>query len=269
MKTLITCRSLAALLTILSVHLYGLSGECIAGNAGSGECIGVARSFALILSSSVGPGCFSSDFLKNDRGIINQSGPACEYGLVEADTFPGNRSSAQESLSTSLIKEGDKTRRKVRLWSPEELKRVLEAQSEPMDDGSGRLKEQKNARLAMLCSLLFPGLGQLYAGKPYKAALAMGIETFYLGQILLNYRYAKREERLRDRYPRDSYEYYRHDIWVDEYKARTVDWMWWTGGAIFLIVVDAYVDAHLYDMEVNLRADAAAGRIECTLGLNF
>jgi len=121
----------------------------------------------------------------------------------------------------------------------------------------------------MLCSLLFPGLGQLYAGRPDKAVLAMGIESFYLGQILLNHRYAKREEKLRDRYPRGSYEYNRHNIWVDEYKARTVDWIWWAGGAIFLIVVDAYVDAHLYDMDVDLRADAGRKRVECSVGMKF
>ncbi len=40
-------------------------------------------------------------------------------------------------------------------------------------------------------------------------------------------------------------------------------------GAIFLIIVDAYVDAHLYDMNVDVNAGIRDDRIECGLGLKF
>jgi len=180
-----------------------------------------------------------------------------------------NREESSINSDTTLMQKKSSPDTTSAIWGPERLKTLLQAQSVGLDTRSGRIKEEKNARLAMLCSLLFPGLGQLYNERPIKAAIAMGIETFYLGQILLNYRYAKREERLRDRYPPESYEYYVHNVWVDEYKARAVDWIWWSGGAIFLIIVDAYVDAHLYDMNVDVNAGIRDDRIECGLGFKF
>jgi len=170
---------------------------------------------------------------------------------------------------TGLVRRRSSPDTATAIWGPERLKTLLQVQSLGLDSRTGKIKEEKNARLAMIYSLLFPGLGQLYNERPFKAALAMGIETFYLSQILLNYRYASREEKLRDRYPPESYEYYVHNVWVDEYKARAVDWIWWSGGAIFLIVVDAYVDAHLYDMNVDVNAGIRADRLECSLGFRF
>jgi len=180
-----------------------------------------------------------------------------------------NREESSINSDTTLMQKKSSPDTTSAIWGPDRLKILLKAQSVGLDTRSGRIKEEKNARLAMLCSLLFPGLGQLYNERPIKAAIAMGIETFYLGQILLNYRYAKREERLRDRYPPESYEYYVHNVWVDEYKARAVDWIWWSGGAIFLIIVDAYVDAHLYDMNVDIGAGIKDDRVECSLGFKF
>ena len=155
-----------------------------------------------------------------------------------------------------------------RQWTPVELKEILSEQAVTLSRKGG-WKERKNPRLAMLCAILFPGLGQMYNEKPLKATIAMGIETYYLSQILLNHRYAKREEAVRDRYLPGTYHYNNHDLWVEEYKNRAVDWIWWSGGAIFLIVVDAYVDANLFDMRMHVSARAKDDGVECTFGFAF
>jgi len=170
------------------------------------------------------------------------------------------------SMNSDTSKIG--TKEKVPQWTSVELKKILKEQSASLS-AKGGMGKKKNGRIAMLCSLLFPGLGQMYDEKPIKATIAMGIETYYLSQILLNYRYAKREERIRDSYSPTSYHYRNHDIWVEEYKKRVVDWMWWSGGAIFLIVVDAYVDANLYDMRMHVSAEAKGDGVACTFNFAF
>lgn len=138
-------------------------------------------------------------------------------------------------------------------WTIMELKEVLNRETGAVPEGAG-WKKKKNARVAMLCALVFPGLGQMYNEKPYKAVLAMGLETFYLSQILFKYRAEARERKLRDSYDRYlegdeiNPNWYYHDIWYNEYKEQKIDWVWWSAGLLVALIFDAYVDAHLHDM---------------------
>jgi hypothetical protein len=135
-----------------------------------------------------------------------------------------------------------------------ELKEVLRRETGREVRGETGWKKKKNARIAMLCALVFPGLGQMYNERPYKAVLAMGLETFYLSQILFKYRDEVRQRELRDR--EEKYleggvlnpEWLRHDIWYNEYKEQKIDWVWWSAGVLVALIFDAYVDAHLHDM---------------------
>ncbi len=138
-------------------------------------------------------------------------------------------------------------------WTILELKEVLNRETGVIPEDAG-WKKKKNARVAMLCALVFPGLGQMYNEKPYKAVLAMGLETFYLSRILFKYRAEVRERKLRDSYDRYLEEdeinpnWYYHDIWYNEYKEQKIDWIWWSAGLLVALIFDAYVDAHLHDM---------------------
>jgi hypothetical protein len=142
-------------------------------------------------------------------------------------------------------------------WTKEELKNVLTEQSGIMPEGTAQ--KSKNARVAMLCTLLFPGLGQMYNERPFKAIIAMGVETFYVSQILLNHRNSRRAERRRDRLPYGSSEWKRQDWWIDEYKERRLDWIWWSSGVLVVLMLDSYIDAHLYDMNVRVEGMALEG----------
>lgn len=151
------------------------------------------------------------------------------------------------------------------IWTMEELEEVLSDESAEEVFGGTSWQRRKNSRVAMLCSLLFPGLGQLYNERPLKTAVALGVSTFYLSRILLNYRYMKRAEKLRDSYPAPGSEnatlpslqlWYNQDLWVQEYKERTIDWIWWSGAMVVVLVVDAYIDAHLHDMRFKLEGSS-------------
>jgi hypothetical protein len=154
-------------------------------------------------------------------------------------------------------------------WTMDALKTVLDTETIGYKGGAV-YRQRKSGRVAMMCALLCPGLGQMYNEKPVKAAIAAGVEYFYLSQILLNRRYHAREVDIRDSYPlkpNPSSEWLFHDSWVKEYWERSVDWTWWSGAAIVAIIVDAYVDAHLDDM--HFKMEASGGEDGVQLGLVF
>jgi hypothetical protein len=137
------------------------------------------------------------------------------------------------------------------VWPMDELKRVLVEETGGLGAGA-RYEERKSGRVAMVCALLVPGLGQMYNERPIKAAIALGVETFYLSHVFMNRRFWDREKDIRDAFPVASYEWRYHDRWVKEYWERSVDWIWWSSAVVLAVVIDAYVDAHLDDMRFRI-----------------
>jgi hypothetical protein len=146
------------------------------------------------------------------------------------------------------------------VWKMDELKRVLGDETGTPVPGM-KYHERKSGRVAMACALLVPGLGQIYNEKPLKAAIALGVETFYLSRISMNRRYWAREKIVRDAFSVDDSRWTIHDRWVEEYWERSVDWIWWSGAALLVIVIDAYVDAHLDDMRFHVEPRGMEGGI--------
>ena len=167
-------------------------------------------------------------------------------------------------------------------WTAEELKTVIGEQTEPALEGT-KWQRHKNAKVAMLCALLVPGLGQLYNEKGLKAGIAMGIETFYLSKILVNSKNAARAKNNRDAL--DEYipyetaegdtvwvlnqEWQSYDWWYEEYNERVKDWVWWSAATLFIIVIDAYIDAHLHDMRFKIEAAPADKKISMSYNFRF
>lgn len=152
-------------------------------------------------------------------------------------------------------------------WTMDELKTILTR--ETGEKTVGGYREPKNGRLAMLCALLVPGLGQMYDEEPLKAAIAAGAETYYMSQILLNLRYSAREKKLRGQFPVGSYEWNFHDAFAEEYRQRSVDYRWWTGGVMLIAIIDAYVDAHLFDMRFKVKPAASGDRVGFEIALDY
>jgi len=154
------------------------------------------------------------------------------------------------------------------LWTMDELKRVLGEETGGLREGTV-YRERKNGRVAMACAVLIPGLGQMYNEKPLKAAIALGLESYYLNQIAMNRRLREREKILRDADPAGSASWKNHDRWVTEYGERSVDWIWWSGAVILAVVIDAYVDAKLDDMRFKVEARASEDNVGVSLLVRY
>ena len=59
------------------------------------------------------------------------------------------------------------------------------------------------------------------------------------------------------------------DWWYEEYNERVKDWVWWSAATLFIIVIDAYIDAHLHDMRFKIEAAPADKKIRMSYNFNF
>ena len=92
---------------------------------------------------------------------------------------------------------------------------------------------------AALRSFLLPGWGQAYVGSPLKAVIYGGIEqTLIFGIYKQDHLYRKYKGR-EDFRRADSFRNYRNRMG------------WYLAGALIVSMLDAYVDAHLYDFDVS------------------
>ena len=92
----------------------------------------------------------------------------------------------------------------------------------------------KSPRGAMIRSLVVPGWGQFYNGKWFKGIVVIGTEV----GIVANAYYL--DNKLDQSTTEYEQEFYRDN--------RNLSY-WWLGAAILLSMLDAYVDAHLYDFD--------------------
>jgi len=108
-------------------------------------------------------------------------------------------------------------------------------------------RKAKNPTGAMLRSIIFPGWGQWYNGKHFKAVLVFGAEA---GIIANTIRQNQKVQASKSDLEREFY--------LENRRLSN----WWLAGAILLSTIDAYVDAHLYhfDESPNLGAGLPAVR---------
>jgi hypothetical protein len=113
-------------------------------------------------------------------------------------------------------------------------------------------ERQKSPTVAMVSSMVLPGLGQLYNGRRIKTAIAAGTFTYYLGKAWLEQKKSQEHLKARDELPRTTPE--ENALWNYEdelyqfYKESAKDYLWWSGAVWLITVLDAFVDAHLYDV---------------------
>lgn len=101
-----------------------------------------------------------------------------------------------------------------------------------------------NPARAMIMTPVFPGWGQLNADNGWRAALAFGVEAYYLSRVLMNQRKARRMQAYMPDGDPDLRLYYADQ--AEEYWELMRDNSWRAVGALFFITVDAYVGAHLH-----------------------
>jgi hypothetical protein len=96
--------------------------------------------------------------------------------------------------------------------------------------------------------MVLPGLGQAYNGRKWKAAIAFGLFTFYISNAMIQQRTANDFLNVRDNVPVGSPPWEQADQLYNFHKDSAVDYLWWAGATWFIGMLDAFIDAHLYDV---------------------
>ncbi len=111
--------------------------------------------------------------------------------------------------------------------------------------------QQKSPTGALLRSLAIPGWGQLYNRKYIKAIVVAGLETFLVVEAV---RYWDLSDQAYDLFSGEEdpslrlFYYYDYDF----YRDRRNLFLYFSGVTIFLSMIDAYVDAHLQNFDVDI-----------------
>jgi hypothetical protein len=100
---------------------------------------------------------------------------------------------------------------------------------------------------AAVLSLAVPGGGQYYNNQYVKCAVFGGAELFLIGRLVYD---TNRQNHYYDLAKNSiSMDYVDYVRKYNHYFARSQSDRWWLGTVVFLSVMDAYVDAHLYNFE--------------------
>jgi hypothetical protein len=128
------------------------------------------------------------------------------------------------------------------------IKEMLQRMGRSEVEGERLWERRKSGRVAMLSSALLPGLGQVYNGRRIKVAVMVGVASGYIAQIWLNHKAGQRARAQRDRLTPGTrlYDFQNRLSKFYEDEART--WGWWTGAVWIIGILDAWTDAHLYDI---------------------
>ena len=104
---------------------------------------------------------------------------------------------------------------------------------------------------ALLRSMVFPGWGQLYNRKYIKSLIVLAGEGYCIVEAIRNWDLA---DQAYDRFVQEedaglrSLYYYDYDFYQD----RRNLFLWLSGLAIFISMIDAYVDAHLANFDIDI-----------------
>lgn len=102
---------------------------------------------------------------------------------------------------------------------------------------------------AVLMTPLFPGWGQLYADGGWRAALAFGAEMYFWSNLLSRDRQARRDLEYAATLPEGDGGRTFAESLAAEHHEQMKDFVWWSGGALLIIALDAYVGAHLFNFD--------------------
>jgi hypothetical protein len=118
--------------------------------------------------------------------------------------------------------------------------------------------------LAIAMSIPVPGWGQLYADAPFWSVVGFAVQSWYLGNVLMERRRLERQktklQQLRsladEQIAAGGFASNRvldsiavREAFVQEHRERARDFLWWGGGAYLLLAFDAFVSVELADFD--------------------
>jgi hypothetical protein len=115
--------------------------------------------------------------------------------------------------------------------------------------GLRRWQRKKVPKVALFSSAVLPGLGQLYVGRRIKVGLAAGFFATYAGWSWIHWKDAQSWTAYRDKLPEGSSPSIANRQ-IDFHKESARDFMWWSAAVWVISMLDAWIDAHLYDLRV-------------------
>ncbi|MFH0765818.1 MAG: DUF5683 domain-containing protein [Calditrichota bacterium] len=110
---------------------------------------------------------------------------------------------------------------------------------------------------AALRSLILPGGGQAYNQQPLKAVIYGGLEEGLIFGVYRQHQLFKSSRRSGD------------DVGADFYRNDRNRLTWYLTGVIILSMVDAYVDAHLFDFDVSDKFSEVETRLDKQVGAHY
>ncbi len=167
---------------------------------------------------------------------------------VRGAAFVADDSTAAVVDSARVLDVTPVTRRVTDLEARKRLKESLQRMGRREVEGRRQWERRKSGRVAMLSSMVLPGLGQVYNGRRLKVLVVAGMAMGYGSQVWLNAKGAQRARFRRDRLEPGTSAYNLQNRLIDFHKEEARTWGWWTGAIWILGILDAWTDAHLYDI---------------------
>jgi hypothetical protein len=106
-----------------------------------------------------------------------------------------------------------------------------------------------SATAAVVATPFFPGWGQLYSDNFWKAGLGFGVQMYFWTNILNRDRQAVRARDFAYTFSVDDPNYELYNAIAAESWEQMRDFVWWSGGILLIIALDAYVGAHLFNFD--------------------
>lgn len=122
-------------------------------------------------------------------------------------------------------------------------------------------RRQKSPRTAMFASWACPGLGQLYNERPFWAAVAAGVEFYFIGSWVEEQRLTNRYRAIYNADPTDG----DAQVLFELHRDSRIQAQWLLALTVAISGLQSYVDAALADFDssplpLHLAADNGAGR---------
>jgi len=136
--------------------------------------------------------------------------------------------------------------------SPEErqkLKEDLRLMAREEVAGKKRWQRKKSPLVAVLCNMVLPGLGEVYNGRKFKAIVMIGLSAGYMGKAWIEHKRAVRNKMFRDALEPNTQAWRFQDAWYQYHRDNSLDYVWWSAAIWLIGMLDAYVDAHLFDLQ--------------------
>lgn len=131
-------------------------------------------------------------------------------------------------------------------------------------------QRDKNPTVAMLSSMLIPGLGQLYNEREFWALAAAGVHFGFLADVIIQARLTNRYRTLKNMPPDPTLPPEEQERQQQEYEVlfllhrdNRIQSSWLLGLTILLSGIQSFVDAHLFDFDADapLQLGPSYGRV--------